>query len=58
MYGTCVGVGSCSAYKSLWDYSFNISFYEQSNYMLVPLSTFAQTVNNATSGLSSCMIHV
>lgn len=47
--GSCVAPQACSAFPTLWNYSFNVTFANQTNYLTVPLATFAQSFNY-TSG--------
>jgi hypothetical protein len=46
-YGSCLAPQSCSAFPNLWNYSFNVTFADSTNYLTVPLATFAQSFTNS-----------
>lgn len=48
--GYCFAPQACTAYPDLWNYSFNVTFANQNNYLTVPLATFAKSFTNTTSG--------
>jgi hypothetical protein len=54
--GFCVLPRSCDNYESLWTYSFRIQFSGQTEYLTVPLGSFAATQNYLN--YTECFIYV
>ena len=45
---------SCYNYNELWRYSFNVSFVNAENYIILPLGSFARDDNKN----NSCVVYV
>jgi hypothetical protein len=54
--GYCVLQNSCDAYDDLWKYSFKLEFQGGTGAIIVPLATFAETLNEPQA--SACKIYV
>ncbi len=56
--GYCQSTSPCSAYSSLWEFSFQVAFEQnKTTYLIVPLSTFASDVIG-TNGQQMCTLFV
>ena len=58
-YGFCISYTSCASFTNVWNYTFQIYFNggSDSNYINVPLSTFAFDYQDEESGLQFCQIY-
>jgi len=58
-FGSCIAYTSCANFTNVWNYTFQIYFKggSESNYINVPLSTFAFDYQDEESGLRTCQIY-
>ena len=56
--GLCVLPQSCENYPALWSYSFRVQFANTTEYLIVPLATFAANQNLMGKNVTECVVYV
>jgi hypothetical protein len=56
--GLCVLPQTCDNYPALWTYSFRVQFFNTSEYLIVPLATFAANQNFMGNNATECVVYV